>query len=824
MFKSLVDFAKTIRGFLGFASLIVLGLIALFSWLFSRGAFDPIVANFTRLTREQFFTLIMALMILIFVVTILLILLSFLSTRPKSELSNPCIFVVVHEEGDKTMGVEDANVTLSLIPRPLQEVTDKRGSVTFYFSQALSKTNFDINAYKEGYISRKPVKVTLTNNKLYYISLKKVQPVSNKEKDIANGAQIDPKKSIDEFILEISRSLQIQAGNRRTAYPLDMNFRELYEQKVYVTPQFFDITSNSKSYVGIENLINSLKSGRNLLVMGEPGCGKSFFTYLIQRSALFSGNINDHLCIQIDLRVFINLSLQQNLSFTPNAILKTLWESNNSEKYPFADKEKSKLRLLFVVDGIDELSNNPIHVKALIPLLDNLRKLGSLLVTCRTREYELVFAPVIDSLFFDTFFGVKEWEVNIEFSEFLQKLARAGKFIDPDFLEQVRKSASLTTLVKRPLHARMLTFIAKPDLYLRNVAQLYDEYLRKYSVVVDTKLIKESCLESQKTFIVWRSASWYVFEKDIFVHDKIPFEGIELFLIENQNVKQECVTKILSPLFNFSQVFHSIQLQYLHYSFYEYLVAEYIAEGLVEAHKNGRFDIHKYLIKNLTPEISHQLMMVINDTKAASFGKWLAKMYLVVNDTSPNQTARRVANNLIVYILARLSEDIGDEMWNLLAIEKDNFLRNGLYWALCAVVGLSAVKKYLEEMSQNINLAYLNRGYHLYYYNDIDRGKEPPYLDTDPSKKWPNTHIRMIAFMSDPNYHSRVSIGRRVLDLYSFLDLCEFRNEAITDEFEIELLTDSYEKLTDELRMKNELEILDNLRKKRNLVIQQASN
>lgn len=816
MLRLLVEFAKTIRRFLGFASLIVLGLVALVTWLFSNGSFDPLVQNFGRLPPEQFFELVLIILVMVFIVILAMIILSFVSTQPKSQVVNPCLFVIVHEDGDKTRGIERARVVLSLIPRPLEEISDSRGAVTFFFPLASKGKRFSLNAHKDGYQARRAINVVLKENALHYIPL--VILGDNHEK--RESVQIDeivertPKEPIETFLRDVSRDLLKQSGNRRTAYPLDMSFRELFEQGVYIAPMFSEIHSRSQFTINFDELVGTLRLGHNVLVMGNPGCGKSFLTYLVQRRFFSEENEIRQLCISIDLRLFINLVIEGNRHITSESLLQTLWATLYVEVYPFRSDERIHEELLFIVDGIDELSNNPSHVKALAPLLNTLQTMGTLLVTCRTREFEEVFTPVINPFMFDTIMTVKEWEVDVEFAEFLHRLETAGKYIGNGLLEQVKNSPSLATLVRRPLHARMLTFVAHPDMQLRSIAQLNGEYLRKYATVIDTRLINEDCLQAPETYDKWRNISWYVFENDLFVHDKVPYRVVQDSLESDRSLGKGCESKLLGPLFNFSQVFHSTQLQYLHYSFFEYFVAEFIAEGLIKSHYNNSMNVHRYLIKNLTPEIGHQLMMVINDTKQAEFGKWLAQIFRVINSTS-NQTTRRVANNLIVYILGRVKEDVRDELWALLSIEIDDFLRNGLYWALCSKGDLLAVKEYLDEMSQNVHLAYLNRGYHLYYYGDIDRGKEPPYLDNDPSREWPNTYRRMVAFMSESDYHRRVAIGRRVLDLYTFLDLCQFRNQMISSEPEMKLVSTIFRAISDELSAGNHRNVVDMLDRKR---------
>lgn len=168
MLKTLADYAKRIQTFLGFAVLIILVLFASFTWAFSRGAFDPLVENIKVLNQDQFFWIIITILSMVFSVVVLLIILSVLKPGPEGSTSQTSkqistISINVHEEGDKTLGVAGATVTLTLSPEPQQKKTNELGHVIFFYPSKLDGKKFSINARKEGYPSRKPKEITLRN-------------------------------------------------------------------------------------------------------------------------------------------------------------------------------------------------------------------------------------------------------------------------------------------------------------------------------------------------------------------------------------------------------------------------------------------------------------------------------------------------------------------------------------------------------------------------------------------------------------------------------------------------------------------------------------
>ena len=70
----------------------------------------------------------------------------------------------------------------------------------------------------------------------------------------------------------------------------------------------------------------------------------------------------------------------------------------------------------------------------------------------------------------------------------------------------------------------------------------------------------------------------------------------------------------------------------------------------------------------------------------------------------------------------------------------------------------------------------------MYYYGDIDRGTEPPYIDDNLSRGWGRTRERSIAFMSEARYRQTVAAQRRYLDLYLLYDYAIWRGEELSAE------------------------------------------
>jgi len=72
--------------------------------------------------------------------------------------SSSVLYIVVHEEGDQTSVIADADVTLAL-PEPVIKRTAANGAANFTIPGELMGREFSLNARKDGYDVRRPVRV-----------------------------------------------------------------------------------------------------------------------------------------------------------------------------------------------------------------------------------------------------------------------------------------------------------------------------------------------------------------------------------------------------------------------------------------------------------------------------------------------------------------------------------------------------------------------------------------------------------------------------------------------------------------------------------------
>jgi hypothetical protein len=172
LLSQLASIGKRFKGFLAFAAFILLCLIALFSWAFSKGSFDKVLANFGNLNKDQFFWLVIILMGLLFLTVLLLITLAYRSVENDRERKSMLVYTVVHEEQNPGALIDGAEVVL-LLPDPAVKKTLENGSATFVVPAEFNGKKVVVTAKKQGYLQAASQQLVLRDGTRGIIQLKR---------------------------------------------------------------------------------------------------------------------------------------------------------------------------------------------------------------------------------------------------------------------------------------------------------------------------------------------------------------------------------------------------------------------------------------------------------------------------------------------------------------------------------------------------------------------------------------------------------------------------------------------------------------------------
>lgn len=551
-------------------------------------------------------------------------------------------------------------------------------------------------------------------------------------------------------IEEILQDKYLMLGRRKTAFPTDMSFREIYDNEMYVPIKCKDSANNLLS----ADSLYAYVLNNNCVMLGEPGSGKSFFTYCVVRYA------------------------QDNSTFSVVPIdLGELWHSFGGVYKPeIMSHITIQEGALYIVDALDEFCAESEKDKFCESIIKNLSSSGKVLLLCRRYEYERHVIDIIDSSIIDTILRIQEWSAEIEFREYLKCIEGREEIDTVGLYHKVISVSGLQEIVKRPLHARMLAYVWRS--HPEEIIRLHD-YAGLYQCYFDDLATTVNGAQADEVLSLWEETAWGIFKDGIRNSEEISVEDIPW---SSTLVKE----RILSPLVNWASDVRQQKFSYIHYSFFEYMVASKFVhelEYLLRVNPDSADVIYKMFETDLPIEIRHYATLLMKRMNKVIFWNRLIDYYQEDCNSKLSDIKRMISNNLLLYFLGRISRIKPDQIRVLLQKEHNGFCRTSLYWSLCGLGDEEALADYFKELKSDDNFSALNRGYLLYYYGDIDRSAMPPYYDNNKKQSWEKTRIGNIR-MFQRNDYGDLAETRRLIDVYTFLDFSLFHETILSDEDE----------------------------------------
>jgi hypothetical protein len=398
------------------------------------------------------------------------------------------------------------------------------------------------------------------------------------------------------------------------------------------------------------------------------------------------------------------------------------------------------------------------------------------MITARTHDFEdSAQFHQLDTIF-DELYILRPWSVEVEFRDYLARLSRAKLIKAPSLYADVIRSEELSTLVSRPLHARMLTFIGEESTEaFENRSALYSEYIAKLSRVADASLERRRCQFSGGTISVWKSLAWASHISGAHGRDALPLRVLEAEV--QPEASRDCVRAAIDQIVDRREILGNEIGYFVHYSFYEYLVAKKLLDDL-----DGATDINviaDQLRHDLPREIRHFAVGQLQAAGPSDLTNKLEKAYRAISrDRSLEVRDRLSAGNMIVYLISRAPGSARTALERLLSNEEEIFLRNALLWSLCHLGSRQAAKEFFVNLGRDETWRSQSRGYVLYYYGDLRRDEGPPYMDDPPYGPATRTYQQVMGMFGGSEF-AKVAAPRRCIDVYTFLDILAVRGTPL---------------------------------------------
>lgn len=556
-------------------------------------------------------------------------------------------------------------------------------------------------------------------------------------------------------------------GRRRTAYPLDMSLEQLQQAGLIVPVKLgrYHERQPSPQASQLEEIVGCLEGGSTVLLLGEPGAGKTLAMYQLATACAEAGMT----------------PLPVRARETAEVLSRDGWRGiaySRADSGTDGRADGGATRVVVLLDGLDEavelIAQNRDQFAA---DLREVLSAGPYVVSSRVREYEELISGGFPDPGFDVVFVIEPWTLEAEFREYLTRLARAGLLNEPTLYEAVVASDDLARLVSRPLYARMLTFVGEQAARgLRDQVSLYGEYLTKLASVTDYSLESQG-VRTGSALQLWQAAAWIIHSNGGTADDMIPLADVEQRLPDL--LPRPYTRRVLDQIIERGSSHGRQTGEFIHYSFYEYLVAREAYDRILR--NPGPGELADLLKGDLPREIRHYLIGQLRVTNDPNLKETLLGSYTSVRRVIDLPDRDRLAVcNLLIYLISRVFEACEEWLDGLLADEDDAFLRHSILWAMCHAGSRKALREFSAELAAQPRTRSECRGYMLYYYGDMARGEGPPYHDDPPyAADCSLTSRRVMDTFARDGFTATVAAERCYVDMFTFLDILTVRGMTL---------------------------------------------
>lgn len=467
-------------------------------------------------------------------------------------------------------------------------------------------------------------------------------------------------------------------------------------------------------------IAKSLIIERDVLLLGHPGLGKTTASLISFRDLAkeAEAGVEGYAPLYASWRTLpISFAPETDTTenrFTVDGFIRTLLGlPRHRAPWPIA-LELPRKKWILVLDGLDESS---LDRSSLIKLLKALTEDATLFVTCRQINFERHLQNSKDC--FHEVIQLLPWQQD-DINKYLQALRESGQEKAFEFINERLESGQLPDFISIPLWLSMLTYLAERS--IRNSSKInisgtnvYDLFRQCSDAVAEDEIGRNSVTVGTVDDLkkLWARVAWEL-HKARREGRAVLIKEFEQFIDLKDDVPLEKAVFALLDIFSYRVV------GFFHEVFQEYWLAEFLVDLLAD---EGIRD------KDIANYFSYQRSVVTNRfirqriRSAENVQQISTRLQRAFRAADEIGSRSLFAKNQLVYLLGRIDDSQGNRnflhsLWE--SSSEPPFVKHSAAFAAIMLGESKIESEYYNLLNDSPHDDEMNRGYHLYYYGDID--------------------------------------------------------------------------------------------------------
>lgn len=463
-------------------------------------------------------------------------------------------------------------------------------------------------------------------------------------------------------------------------------------------------------------IANSLIGHKDVLLLGRPGLGKTTASLLTFR------DLAEHAGSQVEglAPLYASWRTLADLHFDGSKTVNSVGDfirlliglPHGRPPWP------SKLILpnkewILVLDGLDE---SPLDHDSLVGLIKVLPSDATVLVSCREYDYERYLESVKHE--FNLVIQLFPWE-DEHVREYLAGLTACGKEKAVEFIGNYLERNTTPDFISLPLWLSVLTYLAE-----RSPAGLSNEVRQgnDYELLrLCADAVAEDELERQDSIGKGIDALRTLWEQSAWQLQKARREGRTLRISELEtllDVEEEA--PLGRAVFALLDTLGERVFGFFHEVFQEFWLAEFLVDKLVDPQIEAKQRAEYFSYQRSVVTNNFVKMRIKSREKVSMISGLLQE---AIRSTSSGGERSLFAKNQLVYLLGRIDESNAmraflRDVWN--SSEESAFVKHSAAFGAIILGDDEIEDEYYQLLSTSDSDDKMNRGYHLYYYKDLD--------------------------------------------------------------------------------------------------------